>query len=103
MPTPKTPPADDCGSIDALMDDGALFALFGIHRITLARWRRDRGFPAPCFYVAKAAYTRRSRVLAWMDQQPKVSSQAGRRIGERGPLAPARRAKRPRREAVAAE
>ncbi len=87
MPSQTLPPPDFAGPADPVMDDANIRTHFGVTGPTLRAWRRDRGFPAPCFYVGIRGYTRQSRIAAWIEQQPKVSSQAGRQIGERDSLA----------------
>jgi predicted DNA-binding transcriptional regulator AlpA len=62
------------------LDDKAICDLFGISRPTLGRWRRERGFPSPDFYVGPRGFTWESRPAEWAARQPSSSPISGREV-----------------------
>lgn len=54
----------------------------GISAATLRRWRADRGFPAPEFYVDRRGFTQWSKIEAWKKTQSATSPIAGRQVGD---------------------
>ena len=56
---------------DVSLSDPAIRTQFsGISKMTLCRWRNDRGFPRPSFYVGTRAYTWKSHIDDWLAAQP---------------------------------
>ncbi len=62
------------------LDDKAVCDQFGISKPTLSRWRRERGFPEPDFYVGPRGFTWESRPAEWAKRQPASSPLAGREM-----------------------
>ncbi len=72
------------GPPEPAYDNLAICGLFGIKKPTLVRWRSTRGFPEADFVIGLREFTWRSRIMDWIDQQPKTHPMKGRRLGASG-------------------
>ncbi|ODT26158.1 MAG: hypothetical protein ABS54_07720 [Hyphomicrobium sp. SCN 65-11] len=69
--------------IEPAQDDQAIMVQFGISKPTLRRWRIERNFPVPDFFIGLRGFTWAHRVTAWTEQQPKQNPLGGQSLRSR--------------------